>query len=625
MVFGVSATALLAALAVPSPAAARDLSRVPRRAGRLILRQRAGLDADALQAAVERSGAGRVTAVAGLDATVIEAPDGELAAVEAALRRSGLFKSVERDYLAHVAEDPDDPYFGAQWGLARIAAPAAWAISSGAGAVVAVVDTGIDASHPDLQGQVLAGYDFVNADDDPQDDHGHGTRMSGIIAAHRDNGAGIAGIAPAAMLLPVKVLDAGGSGAYSDVASGILYAVDHGARVLNLSLAGPVKSDLLQAAVDYATAHDALVVAAAGNEGSSLPDYPAACAGAVAVGAIDDTDARPAFSNFGAWVSFAAPGVDIVTTSLGGTYASSSGTSPAAAFGSAVFALLFAAEPTLTRSAAIERVQSGAVDLGAHGWDPYYGWGRADAYGALVPGQHGGPPVDNALPSAAILSPAPGSLMSGMVPVDVAASDDVGVARVELHVDNRWYATATAPPYQFVVDSARFEPGRHKLRAYAYDTSDNVGRSRSQRISFTPGTGLLVGHAVARAGKVTISAEFALPNGAQFDPSRDRLAVTLTSAAGTVLAATADAGALADGNVGRVKGTVTPTVPSAGSIRMIGTRSGTQPLYSLKIKATNLGRMSSLQSLMNLSLQVGDAQLSQSLSFRAKGAGLIYP
>ena len=273
----------------------------------------------------------------------------------------------------------------------------------------------------------------------------------------------------------------------------------------------------------------------------------------------------------------------------------------------------------------IERVQAGAIDLGSRGWDRFFGAGRADTYAALVPGQSGAPKPDTAAPDVAILSPAAGSLMSGMVPVDVAANDDVAVARVELFVDNRWYATAAAPPYQFVVDAARFAPGRHKLRAYAYDASDNVGRTKSHRIAFTPGTGLLVGHAVANATKLTISAAFALPDGIAFDPSRDSLTVTLSSAAGTVLTATAQAGTLGSSIADRMKGTIAPAVPSAGSIRVIGRRSGVQPLYSLKIKATHLGRMSSLQSLMNLTFQVGDVLLSESLTFRPKGVSLIYP
>jgi hypothetical protein len=621
---GLLSALALAVLSLPSLGRADESARTRRVPGRLVVRARTGLGRDALSAALRHCGARRVTAVEALAATVIDVPDDELSAIEATLRRSGLFKSVERDYLAHIAEQPNDPYYTAQWGVPRIGAPAAWDLSSGAGAVVAVVDTGIDDSHPDLQGRVLPGYDFVNGDADPQDDNGHGTHMSGIIAAQRDNGIGIAGVAPDAMLLPVKVLDAQGSGAYSAVASGITYAVDHGARVLNLSLTGPAQSSVLQDAVDYATAHDAVVVAAAGNEGSGLPDYPAAATGAVAVAAIDQDDAHAAFSNYGSWIAVAAPGVDIVTTSIGGTYASSSGTSPAAAFGSAVFALLFAADPTLSRLDAIQRVERGAVDLGDPGWDPEFGSGRVDAYGALVPGGTGALPPDTTPPVVSILSPSEDSLMSGMVPVDVAANDNVGVARVELFVDAERIASTTTPPYQFVVDAAALSPGAHKLRAVAYDSSGNVASSKLRKVSFTPGAGLLVSHAIAKASGVSILADFALPAGSVYDPRRDPLTITLSSAAGTVFSATAAAGRLSLNASGRVQGTIATAVPAIGSVR-VSTRSGRdQTVYTLKIKATNLSGMRP-QALMNLGLQIGDSQLSQSLAFRGRGPTLMYP
>jgi subtilisin family serine protease len=618
------ALALVAWTGLPSPALARDV-RPARLAGRLIVRERAGLAASTLYDALRRHGARRIGGVDRLAATVVAAPETELASVQSALRRSGLFVSVERDYVAVVAEDPDDVYYAAQWGLTRIGAPEAWDLSSGAGVTVAVVDTGIEASHPDLQGDVLPGYDFVSDDGDPADDHGHGTRISGIIAAQRGNAAGIAGIAPAVTLLPVKVMDWEGHGAYSAVASGIVYAVDQGARVLNLSLAGTAKSDVLQAAVDYATAHDSIVVAAAGNYGSNIAAYPAASTGAVAVSALDPLDGHPSFSSYGAWIGFAAPGVDIVTTSRGAGYGSATGTSPAAAFGSAVFALLLSAQPELRRAEAIERVRDGCTDLGTSGWDRFFGAGRVDAHAALVPGQSGGPPPDASSPEVSILSPAKGSLMSGLVPVDVAANDDVGVARVELFVDDRRYATATMPPYQFVGDATRVAPGPHTLRAYAYDTSDNVGRTTSHQILLTPGVGLLVGHAVAKASKVTISADFALPAGTAFDPSRDDLAIALTSESGMVLAATAHAGSLSGALGGRVKGTIAPAVPAGGSVRLSTNGSSDQPLYSLRIRALRLSGMTSLQALMNLTLQVGSVQLSQSLAFRPRGATLLSP
>ncbi len=593
-------------------------------AGRLLLRERAGLSDDALRVALRHVGAQRAAALAALGATVIVADEAALSGVEATLRRSGLFKSVERDYLAHSAELPDDPYYGTQWGLPRVGAPTAWGVSTGAGVTVAVVDTGVELSHPDLQGRLLPGYDFINDDATPNDDNGHGTRMSGIIAAAQDNGIGVSGVAPSAMLLPVKALDGQGQGPYSIVASGIVYAVDHGARVVNLSLAGAAQSGLLQDAIDYALAHDAVVVAAAGNFGSDLTVYPAALPGVVAVGAISASDTRWANSNYGSWVSVAAPGVEVATTTLAGGYSTSTGTSPAAAFGSGVFALLFGAHPTITRQEAVQRVVNGAVDLGLDGWDPYYGAGRVDAYAALVPGGTGAPPADQADPTVSILSPAKASLVSGMVPIDITAADDVGIARVELFIDNRLHAVATSAPYAFVVDATALSPGRHKLRAYAYDFSGNMTKTRSQTVTFSPGTGLLVTHAVARSRSIAISTLFSLPSGTSFDPTVDAVSVTLSSVSGPVLSFAATAGSLLATPAGKMQGTVAPTVPGVGSVRLTSNSSGAQPVYSLKIKAANLDGIT-LDPQMSLAIQVGAVQLSQSLPCRAKGTTLVYP
>ena len=155
------------------------------------MRNRGGLEDAALQRALRAVGARRIDAVAGVGGTVIEADEASIAGVEQTLRRSGLFSSVEREQLVHIAEDPDDTYYQAQWGLPRGGVPAAWALSSGAGIIVGVVDTGVDASHPDLQGQLLPGYDFLNDDANPADDNGHGTRMSGIVGALCDNAEGV--------------------------------------------------------------------------------------------------------------------------------------------------------------------------------------------------------------------------------------------------------------------------------------------------------------------------------------------------------------------------------------------------------------------------------------------------
>jgi subtilisin family serine protease len=612
-------------LAVAAADAAQAASTAPPPLpGRLVVRGRGGLSSAALQRALHAAGARAVDGVAGVDGTVIEADPATLAGVADSLRRSGLFSSVERDQQVRIAE-PDDPYYLAQWGLPRGGVPAAWTLSSGAGVTVAVVDTGVDPTHPDLQGQLLPGYDFLNDDADPNDDNGHGTRMTGIVGAACNNSEGVCGVAPGAMVMPIKALDAQGYGPYSAVANGIVYAVDHGARVVNLSLVGAAPSSILQAAVDYAVAHDVLVVAAAGNYGTDAPGYPAASSGAVAVAAISDADGHPGFSSYGPWVSISAPGVDVVTTSPGG-YATSTGTSPAAAFSSGVFALLLAANPTMSRSEAITRVQAGAVDLGGAGWDPYFGWGRVDAYGALVPGQVGAPPPDGTPPTISILSPTKGSLLSGMVAIDVAANDNVAVGRVELFVDNRWYATMTAPPYSFVVDAGALPAGDHKLRAYAYDTSNNVAKTKSLKVSFTPGTGLLVTRTTVKKSTVSVSGKFALPAGVAFDPRRDDVVISLTSEDGTILSATAKAGSFDISGSGKMQGVTEPNVPSAGSVRLIAKGgNGSQPVYTFKIRASNLGAMSIRNPLMNLGLAVGGVQLSQSLPCRARGTTLLYP
>lgn len=598
-----------------------------RQLGRLIVRYRAGLSADNLARALNRHGARRVRDVSQLGAVVVESEELDLPSVERGLRLSGLFKNVERDYLAHAAEAPNDPYYPTQWGLPQAAVPAAWNLSTGSATIpVAVVDTGVDFAHPDLSGQLLPGYDILNDDPDPSDDNGHGTRMTGVIVARRGNSEGIAGVAPDTAVIPVKVLGADGSGPYSAVASGITYAVDQGARVVNLSLAGGAASSLLQSAIDYATAHGVVAVAAAGNSGTSSPAYPAACPGAVAVGATNYLDQRASFSNYGAWLAIAAPGVDIVTTSLGATYSSSSGTSPAAAFASGVFALLLAGEPEMSREVAIQRVEAGTTDLGTTGWDPYYGSGRVDAYTALVPGQPPPPPPDTTAPTVSIVSPVKGSLIYGMVPVDVVASDNVAISRVELFVDNVLQATEINSPYQFVLDATAFSPGVHKLRAYAYDAAGNAAKSKSVRVFFTPGAGLLVRRAKAKPTSISVRAVFALPSGVTFDATRDAVTVVLSSADATVFSVTAQATEMLTDRGGDVQASVVPAAPPNGTARLRVNASASQPTYKLKLSAVDLSDLAGMDTLMNLSIQVGDTQLSQGLTFRWKrDTALVYP
>jgi thermitase len=326
---------------------------------------------------------------------------------------------------------PDDPGFGYQWYLlnargvvqppgagtpiygADVDAPQAWSRTLGSDAVrIAVIDTGIDAAHPDLAGKVVAAANFT-ASNSTQDLSGHGTHVAGIAAASFDNATGIAGMAPNARLMDVKVLavDQSGqtTGDCADVADGIVWATDHGANVLNLSLGGPTPCLAMELAVRYAVSHGALVVAAAGNEGSTSRFYPAAFPDVLSVAATTNRDQLAGFSNRGAsWVDVAAPGDGIVSTLPtfdNGTgavdYGYLSGTSMAAPIVSGIGALVWGQMPPGTARRDVEaRILATAWPITGTGTD--FRYGLVDACGAVI-----GDARLCAAPSAPAPSPAP--------------------------------------------------------------------------------------------------------------------------------------------------------------------------------------------------------------------------
>ncbi|NNN05506.1 MAG: S8 family peptidase [Elusimicrobia bacterium] len=228
------------------------------------------------------------------------------------------------------AQDAARASRAAPWGVARVDAPAAWSSGQGAGIKVAVIDTGIDCTHPDLQCDFSAGTNIVEPGADPMDDNEHGTHVSGTIAGRGADG-GVYGVAPQAVLIPVKVLNAQGEGSLSDIIAGIDWAVKAGVDVINMSLGGPAQSPALKRAVEGALAHGVVVVCAAGNSGpeADTVGYPAGYPGVIAVAASDRNDNVADFSSRGPQLAFVAPGVDITSTVPGGGYAKLSGTSMA--------------------------------------------------------------------------------------------------------------------------------------------------------------------------------------------------------------------------------------------------------------------------------------------------------
>ena len=246
----------------------------------------------------------------------------------------------EPDAGAMVDEVSNDTYTAQQWGLAKVNAGEAWSVTTGSSTVkIAVLDTGIDPNHPDLAGKVVDTVNFSTSGT-ADDIKGHGTHVAGIAAAIPNNGIGVAGLGYDTSLMNVKVLGDEGTGSYSAIAQGIVWAADNGADVINMSLSGTSASVTLENAVEYAWSKGVVVVASAGNNGNSTPVYPAYYTDAMAVASTDSSDNLSGFSNFGNWVDVAAPGSSIMATLTGGAYGYKSGTSMAAPFVSALAGLL---------------------------------------------------------------------------------------------------------------------------------------------------------------------------------------------------------------------------------------------------------------------------------------------
>jgi subtilisin family serine protease len=325
---------------------------------------RRGTPRDTAVRAIEQAGGTLVRAVPKLNAYLVGVEPSQRADVLGSLRDRRSVKSAAQEVMSGTLDvTPDDSAWPLQTGLRVAGFPAAWDVTQGSSrVVVALIDTGVDRSHPDLQGAVLPGYDFVNSDSDSMDDHGHGTAVAGIIAARAGNRIGGAGICWHCLILPVKVLDASGSGDDTLIAAGIVWATDHGAKVINLSLGGPRTTTELTNAIAYAKGKGAIVVAAAGNSGTTAQFYPAADPRAISVAATTTADERYSWSNYGSWVRMAAPGCNVAPV-FGGGYGNFCGTSSAASLLSGLVALELSAQPSATPQKMEQALASAARPL----------------------------------------------------------------------------------------------------------------------------------------------------------------------------------------------------------------------------------------------------------------------
>ena len=347
-----------------------------------------------------------------------------------------------------------DPLLAQQWGIFAIGADRVWSTTTGAGVIVAVVDSG-SGPHPDLAENLLPGRSFLNSTETPDGDDintsGHGSHVAGIIAAAANNGIGGSGVAPHAKILPIRVLNQAGEGTTSPVASGVRFAADNGAKVINLSLGGISESSILTEAIQYATEKGALVVAAAGNGGpNDAPKWPAALDLTIAVTAVDPANNPPIFDQRGDYIDIAAPGTNIVSTAKG-DYFVENGTSMAAGFVAGAAALLFAAEPRVTNAQVRDILLRTATDIGDPGRDVTFGAGLINMVAALAELQRMYPPI--AAPQIAAVGHvgetlvANLALISNVIGVKWFRCDSVGPAAMEIPAGCIPIAKATKRQY----------------------------------------------------------------------------------------------------------------------------------------------------------------------------------
>lgn len=290
------------------------------------------------------------------------------------------------------SDKPNDLLYNRyQWNLPIIETEQGWGVGKGSNqVVVGVVDTGVDLNHPDLKGHLLKGTNIVQPDASPIDDVGHGTHVAGIISAIVNNGQGVAGMTWYNPVLPIKVLDQSGAGSTYAVAQGVIWATDHGAKVINMSLGNYADANFLHDAIRYAFDHDVVLVAASGNDNTEQPGFPAAYPEVLAVAATDANKKRATFSNYGDYIDVSAPGVSIASTFMKSQYAALSGTSMASPHVSALAALIRSVNPQLKNTEVMDVIRRTAEDLGPRGQDKYYGYGQIDVVKALQAAQQAG-------------------------------------------------------------------------------------------------------------------------------------------------------------------------------------------------------------------------------------------
>lgn len=463
------------------------IAALPFAENELIVQTIPGSDPVDVAAAIEAANARVIDEIPEIDLLILETGVDQLSATAESLADSGLFETLQKNYLYAPSLIPSDSLYSRQQHLPQIKADRAWDLTTGNDSIViAIVDTGIDTDHPDLKGKIVGGRNIYDGNDRYDDVQGHGTMVAGVAAALSNNSSGVAGISWSSPLLAVRVGSAEGLSSSQHIAAGILWASANRAKVINVSFA-PLWSDrIVQSAVRQAFLRGSLVVISAGNGGgtTSAASYDEV----MFVGAITPQNQVATFSDKGPFVDLVAPGTAIRSTTFDGAYGVANGTSFAAPIVAGVAALAWSINPSLRPVTVRDAVLSTTTDLGTAGRDNTFGRGAVDAAAAVRKAQQSFDPVDTTPPTVHINTPATGQSLSGRASATISATDNVGVAEVLLSIDGIPFASDTRAPFSFVIDTTAFSPGAHDLAFVATDLAGNASAIRTVRVSFIAGT-----------------------------------------------------------------------------------------------------------------------------------------
>lgn len=453
----------------------------------LLIQPYPGVEARALSDLFTQVGATVVDTLSDVDVTVLRVAPERLSSTGQTLVESGLVETVQKNYLFDPQVVPDDPLYRTQSHLTTINASAAWDLTVGdQGVPIAVVDTGVDANHPDLVDKVMDGWNVYNNNADFSDPLGHGTSVAGTAAADSDNELGVAGVAWRNPVIAIRVGNDKGRASSRHLAAGILWAVGHGAKVINVSFAPLWSNRIVRSAAQSAMNRGALVIISAGNGGGTT--ISRGFSEALFVGAIDGFGRVARFSDKGPFVDLVAPGVGIFTTRLGDSYAPATGTSFAAPVVAGVAGLVWSTNPNLRPTVVRSALLRTLVEVGSKGRDNASGLGLIDAEAAVRYALDVGEADDLTHPTLSIDRPRPGTRITRRTTAAVSATDDDLVADVVMYVDGAAIATDTRRPYRFTIDPGAFSPGAHELSFVAADLSGNASNPAAVSITFAPGT-----------------------------------------------------------------------------------------------------------------------------------------